>query len=163
MEPRIGFEQAAHDRLIFEAVVDAYERRNETRMEEWRERHIAHVREHHAREANATVSALREELNLTPEQETQVRELLKEAEGKAIALIDGYYGRGRHHGMHEKFATLASKTEQDLQLLLNQQQREQLTGAVIVGSAPDDWAPSDEFRDGVDVDVWMNWMTASRE
>lgn len=156
-------QQAAQDKAMLDAVNDVYRRRDAARMEEWRERHIAHVREHHAREAEATVTALREELALTDAQEQQVRELLKEAEDKAVALIGNYYGKRRHHGMHDRFATLASETQSNLQALLDAQQQERLKGAVIVGSAPEDWAPSEEFRDDTDVDVWMNWMTVSRE
>lgn len=156
-------EQADFDQAMLNAVQDAYAQRDAVRMEEWRERHVAHVREHHAREADATVTALREELNLTPEQEAQVRDLLKEAEDKAVALIGNYYGKRRHHDMHDKFAALAGETERDLQALLDVQQRERLDGAVIVGAAPEDWAPSEEFHDDTDVDVWMNWMTVSRE
>lgn len=156
-------QQAAADRLMLEAVNAAYARRDATRMQEWRERHVAHVREHHAREAEATISALREGLGLTPGQEAQIRDLLKQAEDKAVTLIGNYYGRGRHHGMHEKFEALALETQSELKALLDAQQRERLEGAVIVGSAPEDWAPREEFRDGTDMDVWVNWMTVSRD
>ena len=155
--------QADYERDVLAAVEQVIEERELARMEQWRERHVSYVREHYTREAEATVSALREELALTAEQEVQVRELLKEAEDKAVALIGGCYGKGRHHDVHEKFAGLASDTERDLQALLDAQQREQIEGAVIVSSAPEDWAPSGEFRDGTDVDVWMNWMNVSRD
>ncbi|MBZ0136188.1 MAG: hypothetical protein K8I27_07440 [Planctomycetes bacterium] len=156
-------ETARYDALC-ETVVALLEARDAARMNEWRERHIAHVREHHAREADATVSALREEIDLSPEQEAEVRKLLADAGDKAVALIGSYYGEGHGmHGMHDQFASLANETGRELQALLDSQQRERLDGVMIVGSAPEDWAPSGEFRDGTDVDVWMNWMTVSRE
>jgi hypothetical protein len=156
-------QQAAFDRAVLTAVTNSMDRREAARMEEWRTRHVTWVREYQARRTEAAVSALREELSLTDDQAAQVRDLLKQAEDKAIELIGSYYGRGRYQGIHEEFAALAADTREDLQALLDAQQRERLEGAAIVGNAPEDWAPRDDFRDGTDVDVWVNWMNVSRE
>jgi len=152
------------DAALETAIVDAISARELKRVQLWRERHIQHVREHHERATEVTVQRLRDELGLTETQEAEVRALLAEAGQSAEALIGESYGRRRHYGVHEKFEQLAAETDEKLKTLLDDQQRKRLdrqTG--LVSSEPEDWAPSSEFRDGTDLDVYMNWMTVSRE
>jgi hypothetical protein len=136
--------------------------REQRRMEEWRERHIEYVREHTKRAADATIERLRGEVNLTAEQEAEVRALLDEAGKEAEGLIGNFYGRGRHHSAHREFEKLAEATDMKLNALLSEQQRRQV-GEGLVSSRPEDWGPSSDFRDGTDYEVYMNWMSVSRE
>lgn len=151
--------------VIGQAVTSELEAREALRNERWRERHIAHVRRHYAREAEATVAAYREELELTPVQERRVRELL-DAQGRKIEeVIAGVYGQrhgGRH--VHDELVALSDETTEKLTALLNAEQREYLPGGEAVISAdPAYWAPSDEFQDATDIDAWFNWMSISEE
>lgn len=156
--------QARRDAFL-EAVnrqIDIHE--NEQAMV-WRERHIKHVREHYAEEREATIERMRDELGLTAEQEQQVREVLEETGKQAEALIGDFYTHGHHHDrrVNDKFAQLAADTEKKLEALLDRQQREAIEDeGGIVSAAPEDWAPSSEFRDGTDLDVWTNWITVTR-
>ncbi|MCB9895901.1 MAG: hypothetical protein H6839_15750 [Planctomycetes bacterium] len=151
----------------FEAAVTQVINARETRQAElWRERHIEHVREHFAREREATIERMREELGLSPEQEKQVREVLEETGRQAESLIGDFYTRGHHHDRQvgDKFAQLAADTDKKLEALLDRQQREMIESeSGIVSAAPEDWAPSSEFRDGTDLDVWTNWITVTRD
>ena len=158
--------EAERENALGEYVNRVLDAREVQRSTEWRERHVEHVREHFAREREATVERLRDELGLTPGQEQQVRALLEETGKEAEALISGFYGRGHHRdsGMGDKFAVLANNTEKKLEALLDRQQREKIEReSGIVSSSPEDWAPNSEFRDGTDVDVWTNWLTITRE
>ncbi|MCB9936233.1 MAG: hypothetical protein H6840_11140 [Planctomycetes bacterium] len=155
---RQAFEQAVT------GLVEAHEL---CEREEWRQRHIEHMRRHYAEEQEATIERLRSELNLSAEQEKEVRALLTEAGKQAEGLIGEVYtsGRRRHDPrMHDKFAQLASETETQLNALLNEQQRGRMAGPTgIVSSEPEDWAPRSDFRDATDLDVWTNWINVTRE
>jgi hypothetical protein len=129
-------------------------------MEEWRERHIQYVRSAVQRHSDETVERLRKDVNLTAEQEAEVRTLLGNAGKEAEALIGNYYGRGRH-STHSEFEKLARETDEKLSALLSEQQRKQV-GAGLVSAKPEDWGPSSEIRDGTDYEVYMNWMSVSR-
>ncbi|MCA8937478.1 MAG: hypothetical protein KDB68_14880 [Planctomycetes bacterium] len=151
------------ERVIKEAIVE----HEQQQMAEWRERHIRHVREHQAVEREATIRRMRDELDLTPEQEKEVRALLVSTDKQAEALISGFYTdrHARHDpSMHEKFEKLAEEADTKLTALLDAQQRDQMNEPTgIVSAEPEDWAPSFEFRDGTDVDVYTNWITVTRE
>ncbi len=146
------------------AQLDARESRE---REEWRQRHLEHMRRHYAEEQEATVERLRRELNLSSEQEKAVRELLSETGKQAEELIGEVYTGRRHHRrdprMHDRFAELANETEKKLAELLNEKQRGRMEGTGIVSAAPEDWAPRSEFRDETDLDVWTNWINVTRE
>ena len=149
------------------AIADAVADHQTAQMAEWRERHLQHIREHQAAERDATIEALRNELDLTAGQEKEVRALLESADKQAEAMIGDFYTRRHGHPdprMHDKFEALASETDRKLTALLDAQQREKIgrpTG--IVSTAPEDWAPSMEFQDGTDVDVYTNWITVTRD
>ena len=171
LEARVDALQAqALDARLQASVQRVVEKREAQRNLEWRERHVAYVRARFAEDRDETVSRLKAEVGLTPEQEAEVVALLEDAGRQAETLIGDYYGdgsgrRGRRHGghrVHDKFEALAAATEEKLVILLDEQQRGKLDGG-LVSAEPADWAPSEDFRDGVDMDVWMNWMNVSRE
>ena len=175
LEARVDALQAASTPHDFDARLQAsvqrvVEQREARRNQEWRERHVGYVRARFAEDREATVARLKTEVGLTPEQEAEVVALLEDAGRQAEALIGEYYSdgsgrRGRRHGghrVHDKFEALAASTEEKLVVLLDEQQRGKLEGG-LVSAEPADWAPSEDFRDGVDMDVWMNWMNVSRE
>lgn len=161
----------AHQRRAEEAfeqaVIRAMDTHERNQMAEWRERHIQHVREHQAIERDTVIAQLREDLNLTSDQEQEVRALLVAADKQAEVVIGEFYTNrhGRHDPrMREKFEKLAEDAEQKLTALLDAQQRDRIeepTG--IVSANPDDWAPNFEFHDGTDMDVYTNWITVTRD
>lgn len=149
-----------------QVVIAQLEARDSREREEWRQRHIEHMRRHYAEEQEATVERLRRELKLSAEQEKAVRELLTETGKQAEELIGEVYTGRRHRRdprMHDKFAELANETEKKLAELLSEQQRGRMEGTGIVSAAPEDWAPRSEFRDDTDLDVWTNWINVTRE
>lgn len=159
--------QAARSSALEQAIEQAIVEHEKKQIAEWRERHVQHVREHQAVEREATIRRMREELDLTAEQEKEVRALLVSTDKQAEALISGFYTdrHARHDPtMHAKFEKLAEEADTKLTALLDAQQRDQMNGPTgIVSSEPEDWAPSFEFRDGTDVDVYTNWITVTRE
>jgi hypothetical protein len=154
--------QRAAEAQLEDAVVSVITKRDQNRMTEWRERHVEYVRAHNKRTADATIERLRDEVNLTSEQEAEVRALLDEAGKEAEGLIGKFYGRSRHHSANREFEKLAEVTDNKLNALLSEQQRKQV-GEGLVSARPEDWGPSSEFRDGTDYEVYMNWMSVSRE
>ena len=163
---RIDALEVRHSTSFEEAVSRVIEAREVEQAAIWRERHIEHVREHFAEEREATIERMRDELGLTAEQEEQVREVLEETGKQAESLIGDFYTHGHHHDRRvgDKFAQLAAETDKKLEELLDRQQREKLQPeGGIVSAAPEDWAPSSEFRDGTDLDVWTNWITVTRD
>lgn len=161
-------ERGGYDVAALEQAVAAQLNAREARQrEEWRQRHIEHMRRHYAQEQEATVERLRRELNLSHEQEQAVRELLTETGRQAEELIGEVYSGQRHRRrdsrVHDRFAQLASETEEKLNALLSEQQRGRMEGTGIVSAAPENWAPRSEFRDDTDLDVWTNWVNVTRE
>jgi hypothetical protein len=155
-----------HGKLLDRVIADAIHNHEQRKAEEWRERHVRHLRNAYAEQADATVERLRKELGLATEQEREVRALLAEAEKQAEALIGDFYTHGHHPNpqVREKFVALATDTEKKLDALLDRQQREKMAPEKgIVSASPADWAPNSEFRDGTDLDVWTNWVTATSE
>jgi len=162
----LEFGRPNYGAALEQVVMAQLEERESREREEWRQRHIEHMRRHYAEEQEATVERLRRELNLSAEQEKAVRELLTDTGKQAEKLIGEVY-MGRHHRrdarMHDKFAELANETEKKLAELLSEQQRGRMEGTGIVSAAPEDWAPRSEFRDDTDLDVWTNWINVTRE
>jgi hypothetical protein len=150
-----------------QAIASAVATHKTDQMNEWRERHLQHVREHQAREREATIQGLRDRLKLTPDQEKEVRALLESTDKQAEAVIGDFYTRRHGHPdprMREKFKTLAEEADRKLNALLDAQQRDKIEGPTgIVSSKPEDWGPSMDFHDGTDVDVYSNWITVTRD
>jgi hypothetical protein len=160
LEQQVAELESERDQAMNALVLDVINVREQRRMEEWRERHIQYVRSAVQRHSDETVERLRKDVNLTAEQEAEVRTLLGNAGKEAEALIGNYYGRGRH-STHSEFEKLARETDEKLSALLSEQQRKQV-GAGLVSAKPEDWGPSSEIRDGTDYEVYMNWMSVSR-
>jgi hypothetical protein len=161
LEQQVAELEVVRDQAMQGLVLEVLRTREQQRMEEWRERHVQYVREAVQRHTDATVERLRKDVNLTAGQEAEVRELLGDAGKSAESLIGNFYGCGRH-STHREFEKLAKETDEKLNALLSEQQRERV-GAGLVSAKPEDWGPSSEFRDGTDYEVYMNWMSVSRD
>lgn len=162
LEQQVSALELERDSTLRELVVGVINARDQQRMLEWRERHVEYVRAHNRRAADATIEQLRADLKLTNTQEAEVRALLDDAGKEVEGLIGNFYGRHGHRSMHREFERVARETDERLNALLSEQQRVQV-GEGLVSSRPEDWGPSSEFRDGTDYEVYMNWMTVSRE
>jgi hypothetical protein len=143
------------------AIVQVIENRDRRLRDEWRERHLAFVRDSYSKHLDTLVSDVRGGLVLSADQEKRFREILIEHGEKAESMIDSCYRR--HHKRGRGFDELARETRAKLQAVLDEAQRNDFRVAdAVLGADPMHWAPREEFEDATDVDTYVNWMQLSK-
>lgn len=144
-----------------EAIDTVIENRERRYREEWRERHLAFVRESYSSHLDVLVSDVRGTLVLSADQERRFREILVEHGEKAEKMIDSCYRR--HHKRGSGFDQLARDTRQKLQAVLDEAQRNDFRVTdTLLGADPMHWAPREEFKDTVDMATYANWVELSK-
>lgn len=143
------------------AIEQVIENRDRRVRDEWRERHLAYVRETYSKHLDTLVVDVRGGLTLTADQEKRFREILIEHGEKAESMIDSCWRR--HHKRGRGFDELARETRAKLQAVLDEAQRNDFRVAdAVLGADPMHWAPREEFEDATDVDTYANWLQLSK-
>jgi hypothetical protein len=135
---------------IEQCVADVLEQRRIAERKRWQERHISYVSRRYERKMKERLTEL-EEQGLSQAQLAQAREVLAAHGQEAVALVRRNYADGERV-THDDFALLARETEDRLL---------RVTGGNgwhdLLGSDPEHWGPTENFRDWDDYDSLVDW------